>query len=97
LQQKSARVSSLNIAFYAKAKSIQSRKAFWLTALWLITVAQQLVNFTRFPSFSQQMADNLGVRTSKVDNKSTFAAVKKTFSNLKCLATIKRLIEIEEG
>lgn len=50
-QQKTAWDSSLNIAFVAKAKSIRSRKAFWLTAQWLITVAQQLVNFTRFPSF----------------------------------------------
>jgi len=70
----------LNIALIAKAKSIHSKEAFWLTALWLLTVARQLVTFTRFPSFSQLSADSFEVRRTKVDNKTTIEVVKKTFS-----------------
>ena len=51
-----------------ESKIHTSREAFRLTALCLLTVAQQLVILTRFPSFDPPQAENLEVRAAKVGN-----------------------------
>jgi hypothetical protein len=69
-------LSLLNFALYAKAKFIHSSEAFRLTTRWLITVAQQFVILTRFPSVRPPIADNLEVRGANVTIKCTWKITK---------------------